>query len=88
MDLFFTNIAYASVDSFVANVDKLIVNPLILLLFALAIVYYLFGVIEFIMHQDNEEQRAKGNCLKSWPAGGIAKCRVSVKMSRLVANPG
>ena len=61
MDLFFTtNVAYASVDSFVSNVNRLIVNPLIMLLFALAVVYFLYGVFEFISNQENEEKKTTG----------------------------
>ena len=60
MDLFFTNIAYASVDSFVANVNRLIINPLIVLLFALALAYFLWGMFEFLSNQENEEKKTKG----------------------------
>ena len=44
MDFSLVNIAYASVDSFIGNVNKLIINPLIILLFALALAYFLWGV--------------------------------------------
>ncbi len=57
---FFGNIAYASVDSFVANANRLIINPLIILLFALALAYFLWGVFEFISNADNEEKRTEG----------------------------
>lgn len=60
MDLFTTNIAYASVDSFVANVNKLIINPLIGLLFALAVMYFLYGVFDFMANQENEEKKTTG----------------------------
>lgn len=70
-DLFSTNIAYASVDSFVSNVNKLIINPLIILLFALAVVYFLYGVFEFISNQDNEEAKTKGKSHMIWGVIGI-----------------
>ena len=57
MDLFSVRVAYASVDSFVSRLNTLIINPLILLLFALAMVFFLYGVFEFIINQDNEEKR-------------------------------
>jgi hypothetical protein len=38
-----------SLDQFIFNVNKLIINPLILLLFALALVFFLYGVFEFIL---------------------------------------
>jgi hypothetical protein len=61
MSLFFTNIAYAeSIDEFVSHVDTLIINPLIILLFALALLYFLWGLFEFLSNQDNEEARSVG----------------------------
>lgn len=60
MDLLFPNVAYASLDSFISNVDNLIVNPLIVLLFTLAFIYFLYGVFEFIANQENEEKKTTG----------------------------
>ena len=70
-DLFFTNVAYASFDSFVSNVNKLIINPLIILLFALAVVYFLYGVFEFISNQENEEKKTTGKSHMIWGIVGI-----------------
>ncbi len=73
MDLFFINIAYASesVDQFIVNVDKLIINPLILFLFALAVVYFLYGIFEFVSNQENEEKRTQGKKHMIWAVIGI-----------------
>ncbi|PIR68973.1 hypothetical protein COU48_01180, partial [Candidatus Nomurabacteria bacterium CG10_big_fil_rev_8_21_14_0_10_03_31_7] len=59
-DLLFTNVAYASVDSIVEKINKLIINPIIVFLFALAVVYFLYGIFQFIANQDNEEAKTKG----------------------------
>lgn len=71
MDLLFTNTAYASVDSFVSNVNKLIINPLIILLFGLAVVYFLYGIFEFISNQENEEKKTTGKNHMIWGIVGI-----------------
>ena len=74
MDLFSTKIAYAAsttLNGFIANVDNTIINPLILLLFALAIVYFLYGVLEFLMNQDNEEKKTAGKSHMLWGVIGI-----------------
>ena len=73
MDLLFTNVAYASesVDTFISNVNKLIINPLIILLFALAVVYFLYGIFEFISNQENEEAKTKGKSHMLWGIIGI-----------------
>jgi len=72
MDLLFTNIAYADgVDTFINNVNTLIVNPLIKLLFVLALVYFLYGVFEFIANQENEEKKTTGKQHMIWGLIGL-----------------
>jgi succinate dehydrogenase/fumarate reductase cytochrome b subunit len=59
----FVNVAYATsgrFDEFIVNLDNLIINPLIILLFALAIAYFLWGIFEFLSNADNEEKRTAG----------------------------
>lgn len=70
-EIFGVKIAYASVDSFIANVNKLIINPLITFLFALAIVFFLYGVVEFMMNQDNEEKKTTGKSHMLWGIVGL-----------------
>lgn len=63
MDFALVNAAYAaskSVDAFIRNVNKLIINPLIVLLFALALAYFLWGVFEFLSNAENEEKKTAG----------------------------
>jgi len=67
----FINVAYAGVDSFVLNLNKHIINPLILLLFALAVVYFVYGIFEFISNQENEEKRSNGRRHMLWGIIGI-----------------
>ena len=58
-------------EAFIGKVDTLIINPLILLLFALAVVYFLYGVLEFIMNQENEEKKTTGKSHMIWGIIGI-----------------
>jgi uncharacterized membrane protein YidH (DUF202 family) len=60
MDLLLPNIAYASVDTFVANVNRVIINPLILMLFAFAVAFFMYGLFQFLSNQDNDEKRTEG----------------------------
>jgi hypothetical protein len=71
MDLFFTNVAYASVDSVVYSFNRLIINPLIVFLFALAVVYFLYGIFQFIANGDNEEKKTVGKSHMIWGIIGI-----------------
>jgi len=58
--IFLPNIAYADFNSFLGNVNSVIVNPLIRLLFALGIAYFLYGVFVFLTNADNETERTAG----------------------------
>ena len=72
LSLFTTKVAYAeSLNEFIAKADNLIINPLILFLFALAVVYFLYGVLEFIMNQENEEKKTAGKSHMLWGVVGI-----------------
>ena len=71
LNLFGPQVAYADFNSFMTGVDDRIVNPLITLLFALAIVYFLYGVFEFIMNQSNEEKKTSGKSHMLWGVVGI-----------------
>ncbi len=46
--------------TFVGKVNRLIVNPLITLMFAAALVYFLYGVFEFYLSSNNAEARKTG----------------------------
>ncbi len=72
LDFFSTKIAYAdAVDNFIHKVDAYIINPLILLLFGLAILFFLYGVVEFLINQANEEKKTAGKSHMIWGIVGI-----------------
>lgn len=71
LGLFLPNIAFASLDSFIANVNREIINPLILFLFALTVAYFLWGVFEFIVNQTNEEKKTVSKSHMMWGIIGI-----------------
>lgn len=51
---------YESAQQLVSVVSAEILNPLIGLLFAAALVYFIYGVVKFIANADNEAAREKG----------------------------
>ena len=71
MDLFSVNIAHANFDTFLSSVDRLIINPLIVLLFALALLFFLYGMLEFLVNQANDEKRTTGKSHMIWGIVGI-----------------
>jgi hypothetical protein len=56
----FVNTAYASVDSFIATANRVIINPIIVLMFSLALLFFLYGVFEFLSNQENEQKITDG----------------------------
>jgi uncharacterized membrane protein YqhA len=45
-------------ESLLHKINTVIINPLLLLMFAVAFLYFMWGVFEFIRDQDNEKTRA------------------------------
>lgn len=71
MYLLSPNIAYASLDEFLGKVNAQVINPLIGFLFALAIAFFLYGIVEFIWNQTNEEKKTAGKSHMLWGIIGI-----------------
>ena|SRR3989344_1567838 len=71
MDFFSTKVAYASLDTFLASVNEEIINPLIVFLFALAVLYFIYGVFEFLANQENEDKKTSGKSHMLWGVIGI-----------------
>ena len=71
-DLFSTKVANAAgVDTFIANVNTQIINPLIIFLFALALAYFLYGAFEFIANGANDEKKTSGKSHMLWGVIGF-----------------
>lgn len=56
----------------IQKVNDAILTPIIVLLFALAVAYFLFGLMKFIMSQDSEEAQSAGKQHMVWGVIGIA----------------
>ncbi|MFQ5540873.1 MAG: hypothetical protein ACE5F4_01350 [Candidatus Paceibacteria bacterium] len=56
---------------FIGNFVRLIINPLIGLLFALALAYFVWGGAQFILNAGSEEGRKKGKQALLWGLIGL-----------------
>src|SRR3989339_1044723 len=63
--------ASANLNEFIVNVNSMIIQPLINFLFALAIVYFLYGMFQFFSNQENEEKKTTGKSHMLWGVIGI-----------------
>ena len=65
-------VAYAkTIDEVIAIVSTNVLQPIVLLLFALATILFLWGVVEFLINRDNEEERDKGKRHMLWGIVGL-----------------
>ncbi|MEK7662375.1 MAG: hypothetical protein AAB355_02700 [Patescibacteria group bacterium] len=71
----FISIAHAQslapFDSFLSRVSYYILNPLIGLFFALALMYFIWGVVVFIKNTDNETEKETGKNHMIWGIIGL-----------------
>lgn len=63
--------AEASVVTLMKGVNKVIINPLIILLFVLAVVYFVYGLVRYLLSPDNEEIRKSSKSHMLWGIIGM-----------------
>ena len=71
-DLLLAGTAYATTfDELLFKINKNILNPLIEMAFVIALVVFLFGVMEFLRGANNEEKRRAGKEHMLWGIVGL-----------------
>jgi hypothetical protein len=60
-----------SVKAFVGKISTEILNPLIALMFAVALMYFFYGIAAYIWNPDNEDAREKGRIGMLWGIVGM-----------------
>jgi len=63
--------AEASVATLMKSINTVIINPLIFLIFALAVVYFLYGLLKYLLSPDNEEIRKSSKTHMLWGIIGM-----------------
>lgn len=63
--------AEASIETLMKGINRVIINPLIIFLFALAMVYFLYGVARYLLSPDNEEIRKASKSHMLWGIIGM-----------------
>ncbi len=74
------------VATFVGKLDRYIFNPLIILMFAAALVYFLYGVFEFLMNSTSAEGREKGQSHMLWGLLGMVIMFGAFAILNLIGN--
>jgi hypothetical protein len=60
-----------SAATLVYRINKVIINPLIIFIFALALAYFLWGVIEFVLNASDDDKRTTGKRHMLWGLVGM-----------------
>jgi len=63
--------AEASAQTLMNSINRVIINPLITLLFALAVVYFIYGLARYLLSPDNEEIRKTSKSHMLWGIIGM-----------------
>ena len=63
--------AEASVQTLMNSISRVILNPLITLLFAAAVVYFIYGLAQYLLNPENEEIRKTSKSHMLWGIIGI-----------------
>ena len=71
MTFSFVPVAEASVTTLMMSINRVIINPLIGFLFALAVVYFLYGLVQYLMSPDNEEIKKNSRQHMLWGIIGL-----------------
>lgn len=59
------------ISEFLGAISRLILNPLIILVFAIAFVIFLWGIVQFIGSQTADEERSTGKRKIFWGLFGM-----------------
>jgi len=59
------------VDTFIANVSREILNPIVSLLFVLALLFFTWGVFKFVANPDEPAERETGKQNMIWGVVGM-----------------
>jgi len=74
------------IDLFVERINTFIVNPIIGFFFALALVFFLWGIVEYFWNTDNESARAKGKNHMMWGIIGMFIMFAVFAIMRIIVN--
>ncbi len=79
-------VAEASVVTLMKSINKVIINPIILFLFALALAYFLYGVAQYLLNSDSEEIKTKSKSHMLYGVIGLFIMVAVFGIMRLVLN--
>ncbi len=80
------NASDSPIVEFVGKLNRYLFNPVIILLFAAALVYFLYGVFEFLTNSTSAEGREKGQSHILWGLVGMMIMFGAFAILNLIGN--
>jgi len=71
LDLITIPTAEATIKTLMTSINKVIIDPLVIFIFALAMVYFIYGLAKYLLSQDNEEVRKASKSHMIWAVVGM-----------------
>lgn len=80
-------IADVTIGSLIASVNKVVINPLIIFLFSLALIMFMFGMVKFIANRESGSDKASdGKRNMFWGVVGMAIMMSVFGIMNFIAN--
>lgn len=74
------------IDTLIKNIDRDIINPIIMLLMALAVVYFIWGIANFIKGYDTDEDRENGKRHMMYSIIGVSVMILTFAIINFIAS--
>ena len=71
LELFATTVYAANLDTVLLKINFYIINPLIRVLFALAFLIFVAGIIQYVLARDSADEKARGRKHMLWGLVGL-----------------
>lgn len=86
MNFFIIPVAEANINTLMNSITKVVINPLIVFIFGLAVVYFVYGVMQFLLHPEDETIRKTGKQHMLWGVVGMFIMIATFGIMNLILN--
>ena len=76
----------AKIQSLYFGLNKYLINPIILVLFAIATLVFVYGLVEFIANKESEEGQTKGKQHMLWGIIGLCVMAGAYGIKQLISS--
>ena len=77
---------FSRLSIFIGNIVTYIIQPIMTLLFALALAYFVWGLAQFILNADSSDERTKGKEKIIWGIIGLFIMTAVIGILSVVTN--